>query len=160
MEQDFADEALFENKPRPVQELEEPEASTLAGFSPEMFEDLTFVIGITDERMNKIVNGSSASLHHSEQEIAGYRDALAQVHTEYGNMYFRQADILRLHAIRINTAGYSYTGKHKENDTDIIEEKTDRRRRVRFYPTSAADTPDEVEQLVLAYSFLEKAPAR
>ena len=105
----------------------------------------------TDERINEIVNGSSAPLNHSEQEIAGYRDALAQVHTEYGNMDFRQADILRLHAIMMNIAGYAYAGKYKENDNDIIEEDRDGRRRVRFHPTSAADTPDEMEQLVLAY---------
>ena len=105
----------------------------------------------TDERINEIVNGSSAPLNHSEQEIAGYRDALAQVHAEYGDMDFRQEDILRLHAIMMNIAGYSYAGKYKENDNDIIEEDSDGRRRVRFHPTSAADTPDEMEQLVLAY---------
>ena len=105
----------------------------------------------TDERINEIVNGSSAPLNHSEQEIAGYRDALAQVHTEYADMDFRQADILRLHAIMLNIAGYEYAGQYKAADNDIIEEDQNGRRRVRFHPTSAADTPDEMEQLVLAY---------
>ena len=105
----------------------------------------------TDERINEIVNGSSAPLNHSEQEIAGYRDALAEVHTGYVNMDFRQADILRLHAIMMNIAGYAYAGKYKEFDNDIIEEDKDGRKRVRFHPTSAADTPEEMEQLVLAY---------
>jgi Fic family protein len=105
----------------------------------------------TDERINEIVNGNSAPLNHSEQEIAGYRDALAEVHTGYADMDFRQADILRLHAIMMNIAGYSYAGKYKEFDNDIIEEDKDGRRRVRFHPTSAADTPDAMEQLALAY---------
>ena len=105
----------------------------------------------TDERINEIVNGSSAPLNHNEQEIAGYRDALAEVHTEYGSMDFNQADILRLHAIMMNIAGYSYAGRYKEFDNDIIEEDMDGRRRIRFHPTSAAETPDEMEQLVLAY---------
>ena len=105
----------------------------------------------TDERINEIVNGISAPLNHSEQEIAGYRDALAEIHTGYMDMDFRQADILRLHAIMMNIAGYSYAGKYKEYDNDIIEEDRDGRRRVRFHPTSAADTPGEMEQLVLAY---------
>ena len=105
----------------------------------------------TDERINEIVNGSSAPLNHGEQEIAGYRDALAQVHTEYADMDFRQADILRLHAIMLNIAGYEYAGQYKAADNDIIEEDQNGRRRVRFHPTSAADTPDEMEQLVLAY---------
>ncbi len=105
----------------------------------------------TDERINEIVNGSSAPLNHSEQEIAGYRDALAEVHTGYLNMDFRQTDILHLHAIMLNIAGYSYAGKYKDVDNDIIEEDKDGRRRVRFHPTSAEDTPEEMEQLVLAY---------
>lgn len=105
----------------------------------------------TDERINKIVNGSSAPLNHNEQEIAGYRDALAEIHTGYADMDFRQTDILRLHAIMMNFAGYSYAGKYKEFDNDIIEEDKDGYRRVRFHPTSAKDTPEEMEQLVLAY---------
>ena len=53
-------------------------------------------------------------MNHSEQEIAGYRDALAEVHTGYQDMDFRQADILRLHAIMMNIAGYTFAGKYKD----------------------------------------------
>mgnify|MGYP002621193424 FL=1 len=105
----------------------------------------------TDERINEIVNGNSAPLNHNEQEIAGYRDALAEIHTGFADMDFREPDILRLHAIMMNIAGYSYAGKYKEVDNDIIEEDKYGRRRIRFHPTSAADTPDEMEQLILAY---------
>lgn len=105
----------------------------------------------TDARINEIVQGSSAPLNHSEQEIAGYRDALAEVHRGYADMDFRQADILRLHAIMMNIAGYSFVGQYKENDNDIIEEDADGRRSVRFHPTAAKDTPEAMEQLVLAY---------
>ena len=56
----------------------------------------------TDERIYEIVNGSSEPLNHSEQEIAGYRDALAEVHTGHADMDFRQLDILRLHSIMMN----------------------------------------------------------
>ena len=105
----------------------------------------------TEERIHEIVNGNSAPLNHNEQEIAGYRDALAEVHTEYGDMDFCQSDICRLHSIMMNIAGYSNAGKYKEYDNDIIEEDKNGRRRVRFHPTSAADTPLEMEQLELAY---------
>ena len=105
----------------------------------------------TDERINEIVNGNGAPLNHSEQEIAGYRDALAAVHTGYTDMDFGQSDILRLHAIMMNIAGYAYAGKYKESDNDIIEEDQYGRRRVRFHPTSASDTPEEMEQMVLAF---------
>ena len=112
----------------------------------------------TDERINEIVNGNSAPLNHSEQEIAGYRDALAQVHTEYADMDFRQTDILRLHAIMLNIAGYAYAGQYKTADNDIIEEDQYGRRRVRFHPTSASETPDEMEQLILAYQVARDDP--
>ena len=105
----------------------------------------------TDERIQEIVNGNSAPLNHNEQEIAGYRDALAAIHTGYADMDFRKSDILRLHAIMMNIAGYSYAGQYKEDDNDIIEEDRYGRRKIRFRPTSAAETPDEMEQLELAY---------
>lgn len=105
----------------------------------------------TDERIQEIVNRNSAPLNHNEQEIAGYRDALAQVHTGYADMDFREGDILRLHAIMMNIASYSFARKYKEYDNDIIEEDPFGRRRVRFHPTSAAETPDEMEQMILAY---------
>ena len=103
----------------------------------------------TDIRINEIVNGNSAPLNHNEQEIVGYRDALAEVHKGYSYMDLCESDILRLHTIMMNIAGYSYAGKYKDVDNDIIEEDKYGRRRVRFHPTSAADTPDEMEQLIL-----------
>lgn len=112
----------------------------------------------TDERIHEIVNGNSSPVNHNEQEIAGYRDALAEVHTGYIHMDFRQADILRLHAIMLNIAGYSFAGQYKAYDNDIIEEDKEGRRRVRFHPTSATDTPDEMEQLVLAYQVARDNP--
>ena len=105
----------------------------------------------SDERIHEIVNGKSEPLNHSEQEIAGYRDALAEVHTGFTNMDFTQADIKRLHSIMMNIAGYSYAGKYKDYDNDIIEVDKNGKRRVRFHPISAADTPEEMEQLELAY---------
>ena len=61
----------------------------------------------TDERVNAIVNGNSAPLNHNEQEIAGYRDALALVHTGYNHLDLRESDVRRLHATMMNIAGYS-----------------------------------------------------
>ena len=105
----------------------------------------------TDERINAIVNAGSAPLNHSEQEIAGYRDALAAVHTGYTNMDFRRSDILRLHAVMMSIAGYPYAGKYKDTDNSIIEEDMYGRKKVRFSPTPATETPAEMEQLELAY---------
>ena len=106
----------------------------------------------TDERIREIVNKSSAPFNHNEEEIAGYRDALSEVHKNYNYIAFNEENIKRLHATMLNIAGYEYAGKYKQDDNDIIEKDSQTgMRRVRFHPTSAADTPDEMKQLILAH---------
>ena len=105
----------------------------------------------SDERIKAIVSGSSAPLNHNEEEIAGYRDALNQVHTNYQYIEFRQEDILRLHEIMLSLTGYEYGGHYKSEDNYIMEIDGLGNRKVRFRPVSAVDTPSVMEQLVLAY---------
>ena len=106
----------------------------------------------TDERIRKIVTKSTAPLNHNEEEIAGYRDALSAIHENYNRIIFNEENIKRLHSIMLNFAGYEYAGQYKSEDNDIIEkDNITGIRRVRFHPTSAIDTPYEMEQLVLAY---------
>ena len=106
----------------------------------------------TDERIKEIVNKSSAPFNHNEEEIAGYRDALSEIHKNYDCIIFNEESIKRLHSIMLNIAGYEHAGQYKSEDNDIIERDAQTGlRKVRFHPTSAADTPEQMEQLVLAY---------
>ena len=105
----------------------------------------------SDERIVEIVNQNSAPLNHNEAEIAGYRDALNNIHLEYKNIDFRQSDILRLHKMMMNYAGYEYGGQYKTDDNVIIEIDADGNRRVRFHPIPASETSKAIEQLELAY---------
>lgn len=105
----------------------------------------------SDERIAAIVNRSSAPLNHNEAEIAGYRDALNIIHTNYQNLDFRQRDILALHDTMLSVAGYEYGGQYKTFDNIITETDAAGNRSVRFRPTSAKDTPKAMEQLELAY---------
>lgn len=109
--------------------------------------------GITasDKRIVEIVNQNSAPLNHNEAEIAGYRDALNEIHLDYKNYDFRQSDILRLHKMMMNYAGYEYGGQYKTDDNVIIEIDGDGNRRVRFRPIPASETSKAMEQLELAY---------
>ena len=84
----------------------------------------------SDDRIEKIVRENSAPLNHTEAEIAGYRDALNQVHQNHGSLEFCQRDILKLHELMMDLSG---------------------NRRVRFRPTPAAETAAAMEQLELAY---------
>ena len=105
----------------------------------------------SDERIAAIVNQNSAPLNHNEAEIAGYRDALNEIHLGYEHIDFRQSDILRLHEMMMGFAGYEYGGQYKTDDNVILEIDADGNRRVRFRPTPASETPKAMEQLELAY---------
>ena len=105
----------------------------------------------SDERIAAIVNQNSAPLNHNEAEIAGYRDALNEIHLGYEHIDFRQSDILRLHEMMMSFVGYEYGGQYKTDDNVILEIDADGNRRVRFRPTSASETPKAMEQLELAY---------
>ena len=94
----------------------------------------------SDERIAAIVNQNSAPLNHNEAEIAGYRDALNEVHQGHAYLDFREKDILRLHKIMMSLAGYEYGGQYKTDDNVILEMDAAGNRRVRFRPTPAAET--------------------
>lgn len=105
----------------------------------------------SDERIKEIVNQSSEPLNHNESEIAGYRDALNEIHLGYKNLDFTESNILRLHDIMMSYSGYEYGGKYKTDDNVIIELDNEGNRKIRFKPTPAKETPNAMEQLVLAY---------
>ncbi len=105
----------------------------------------------SDERIAAIVNQNSTPLNHNEAEIAGYRDALNEIHLGFDHIDFTRRDILRLHEMMMSIAGYEYGGQYKTDDNVILEVDANGDRRVRFRPTSAAETPKAMEQLELAY---------
>ena len=105
----------------------------------------------SDERINAIVNQNSAPLDHNEAEIAGYRDALFAVHTNYERLDFRESDILLLHGTMTSLAGYADGGRYKRDDNIILEVDAQGRRQVRFMPLPASETPQAMEQLTLSY---------
>ncbi len=89
----------------------------------------------------------------TEQEIAGYRDALALVHEHWESLPFEEEVIRRLHATI-----FSYLpergGEWKQVDNYIIERSADGRERVRFRPTPALETPEAMRLLALRYDEL------
>lgn len=106
----------------------------------------------SDERIEEIVNQNSKPLNHNENEIAGYRDALNEIHLHYEDIEFNENTILRLHEILMSYTGVEDAGKYKINNNYIIEEDIQGNRKVRFKPLDAKETPNAMEQLVLAYN--------
>lgn len=106
----------------------------------------------SDERIEEIVNQNSKPLNHNEKEIAGYRDALNEIHLHYQDIEFNEDTILKLHEIMMSYTGTTDAGKYKINNNYIIEEDVQGNRKVRFKPLDAKETTNAMEQLVLAYN--------
>ncbi|HEY0682880.1 MAG TPA: Fic family protein [Steroidobacter sp.] len=81
-----------------------------------------------------------------EEEVRGYRDALAWIHTDAASIEISDANIQRFHAL---TRGQIWdAGRYKEKDGDIIERFADGTERVRFRTVPAADTPAAMAKLL------------
>jgi len=110
--------------------------------------------GITapKSRLRALVLQSTKPRNRSEQEIAGYRDALNLIHESHEHRPFSTNVILQLHSLV-----YRYVpspgGKWKSADNEIVERDPDGTlRRVRFKPVPAFQTREAMEQLVSLYA--------
>ena len=105
----------------------------------------------TDQRIQAIVGEFSSPLNHTEAEIAGYRDVLNEIHTNFAAHDFSEDEIHQFHRQMMHLADPAATGDWKTEDNVIAERMPDGRRVVRFQPIAAKDTPEAMAQLSLAY---------
>lgn len=110
------------------------------------------VIVPDERRADRIISGAPVRLRtRSEQELAGYRDALD---------YVWQADwqpvnvglVLHLHRLLLgHTAAAGSAGALKQEDNLVIDKNADGSRSVRFKPVPASQTPYFVDELIDRY---------
>ncbi len=107
----------------------------------------------TEQRIKEIVENNSEPLTHSEEEIAGYHDAIRFVKDNYQYLSFNEETIKRIHAMLVSRhIGYDKGGKYKVSDNLIAEKYPDGTiKRVIFVPTKAKDTEKAMNDLCLAY---------
>jgi Fic family protein len=103
------------------------------------------------DRIEALVLKSTTPKNRSEQEIAGYRDALALIHESARYMDFTVNIILQCHSIV-----YRYMpddgGRWKMVDNEIVEKNPDGSiKRIRFKPVSAVQTPQAMDTLAKTY---------
>lgn len=108
--------------------------------------------GITapKERIEALVLKNSTPKDRSEQEIAGYRDALSLIHESAEHMEFSNNVVLQLHSL-VYRFMPNPGGKWKATNNEIIEKHPDGTKRVRFVPTPAHLTPEAMDNLVANY---------
>lgn len=108
--------------------------------------------GITaaPQRIAELITQNTTPTDRSEQEIAGYRDALHLIHQSSEHMPFSLNVILQLHSWL-----YRYLpnpgGQWKTTDNEITEVHPDGKKRVRFVPSNAFDTPLAMGNLITGY---------
>jgi Fic family protein len=107
--------------------------------------------GVTIEpsRLVPLVLGHARPRDRSEQEIRGYRRALAMIHARPRELPITPELVCELHALAQEARGDA--GAWKRTDNEIVELRPGRPPRVRFRPVSAADTPAAMEELCRAY---------
>lgn len=104
----------------------------------------------TDERIKKIVNENSAPLNHEEEEITGYRDVLDTILNNPDRYDVSEKDILDMHRIMLSHTRNG-GGTYKNRDNCIISENAEGEREIIFAPTPWKETPESMEQLILAF---------
>ena len=101
-------------------------------------------------RIAELIIHNISPKDRSEQEIAGYRDALNLIHQSFKHMPFSLNVILQLHAWIYRYHAH-VGGQWKTADNEISEIYPDGRKRIRFIPSNAFETPSAMEKLVKGF---------
>ena len=98
-------------------------------------------------RIDPLVLERAKPRDRAEQEIAGYRDVLAKIHTDPGRLGLSLALVRSFHQQMYRYADEK-AGRWKSKDNVILETRADGRQVVRFRPVSALATPKYMKRLV------------
>lgn len=114
---------------------------------------------VAPSRLKSLVLKNAAPKSRSEQEVAGYRDALTMIHESAEHMPFSLGTVAQLHSVL-----YHYMpqpgGHWKATNNDIVERHPDGTSRIRFRPVAAHLTPIAMENLITRYkSAIDQAAA-
>lgn len=101
----------------------------------------------SDDRLKQIVLDKTMPKTRNEQEIAGYRDVLNTIHSNYEYIPIIPSMILQLHRDLYKFSGMNYGGKYKALDNVIAEVDSHGKKYVRFDPVPAWIASDSVQKL-------------
>lgn len=108
-------------------------------------------VTVAPARLEPLLLKRTDPRNRSEQEVAGYRDALALIHESAREMAFSPNVVLQLHGLL-----YRYMpqrgGRWKNTQNEITETRPDGSRRVRFHPTAPHLVPSQMDSLAERYA--------
>ena len=113
-------------------------------------------VSVEADRLRPLVlDKTTRPRDRSEEELAGYRKALDWIFSRKRFVPFSPEVVLKLHGLA--QGGMSGdAGRWKSKDNEIIEILPNNERRVRFVPTSAADTPGAIIALCNTFRFVRE----
>jgi len=137
--------------------------------APEMLENLRHVAiiqstessnrleGITADinRIKELVEEKTKPANRSEAEIAGYRDVLKTIHSNYEHVPFSKSVVLQFHRDLMKYAGKE-GGRWKSAPNEITEILPDGTKRIRFVPVAPHLTPEYMQTLHERYKSLSQ----
>jgi Fic family protein len=102
------------------------------------------------QRIRDLVAKRTQPSNRSEQQIAGYREVLNTIHTNFADMQLTSNLVLQLHRDLFQFVPGG-GGRWKATDNDITETRPDGTTVLRFKPLAAHLTPDAMARLHEAY---------
>ncbi len=107
----------------------------------------------TEKRIKEIIELNEPPLTHSEEEIAGYYDAIRFIKENYERLSFDEKTIKHLHSLLASRhIGYKKGGEYKQSDNLIAKKNYDGTiKRILFAPAKAEAVTAAMKELCLAY---------
>lgn len=113
-------------------------------------------ISTSDARLNELMKASTAPRNRAEEEIAGYREVLKLIHESYEHMAPSDNLILQMHRDLYRFSPSGHGGNYKATENTIEEQDGQGKRRIRFQPVPAFETPDSMRNLCVEFRKAEE----
>lgn len=104
----------------------------------------------TTERVNQLIRQQAEPFSHDEQEILGYRDALDEIYLHSEDLELSEDLLKHFHSLLLGATSAD-AGRYKQQNNWIQERDDQGRISIRFVPVKAKETPEAIEQLILAW---------
>ncbi|MBA2350081.1 MAG: Fic family protein [Solirubrobacterales bacterium] len=108
-------------------------------------------------RIRKLATEKVTPRDRPEQEIAGYRFVLGEIHEQGLDIPFEPRYVLQLHGHLYRFTGARHAGSFKRTDNKVVERASDGAVVVRFTPVDAQRTPAAMEELHQRFTAAERA---
>lgn len=109
-------------------------------------------IHTTNARLKQLCSEKTAPKNCAEEEIAGYRYVLNEIHENFTHIPVTPNYILQLHRDLYRYSAKDIGGKYKTGQNQIVAEDADGKRFVLFTPPDALETPDALKNACGAYA--------